>query len=216
MLRENPIPYIPYPHKTPTTTVRIKAKANKTDVIVGVCYRPPTQDEEVDKRLYKQLGEVSRSLPLVRVGDFNCWNYNTADREQSQRFLECVGDNFLTQLVREPMRGSNILELLFVNRESLVGAVKVGGRLGQSDHKMLDFSILVEPRRGDSRTATLDFWRVDFKLLRTMVERIPWEVVLESMGAQEGWEYFKETVLKVQDLTIPMSRKMSRQARRPG
>ena len=88
--------------------IRIKAKANKTDVIVGVCYRPPTQDEEVDERLYKQLDEVSRSLLLVLVGDFNfpdiCWNYNTADREQSQRFLECVGDNFLTQLVKEPTR----------------------------------------------------------------------------------------------------------------
>ena len=74
----------------------------------------------MDERLYKQLGEVSRSLPLVLVGDFNlpgiCWNYNIADREQSWRFLECVGDNFLTRLVREPTRGSNILDLLFVNR----------------------------------------------------------------------------------------------------
>ena len=98
----------------------------------------------------------------------------------------------------------------------MVGDVKVGGRLGQSDHETLDFSIPVEPRRGVSRTATLDFRRVDFNLFRTMVERVPWEVVLESMEAQEGWEYFKETVLKVQDLTIPMSRKMSQRARRPG
>ena len=98
----------------------------------------------------------------------------------------------------------------------MVGDVKVGGRLGQSDHETLDFSIPVEPRRGVSRTATLDFRRADFHLCRTMVERVPWEVVLESVGAQEGWEYFKETVLKVQDLTIPMSRKMSRRARRPG
>ena len=166
------------------------------------------------------MGEVSRSLPLVLVGDFNftdiCWNYNTADREHSRRFLECVGDNFLTQLVREPTRGSNILDLLFVNREGLVGDVKVGGHLRQSDHEMLDFSILVEPQRGVSRTATLDFRRADFNLYRTMVERVPWEVVLESVGAQEGWEYFKETVLKVQDLTIPTSRKTSRQARTPG
>ena len=89
----------------------------------------------MDERLYKQWGEISRSLPLVLVGDFSfpdiCWNYNTADREHSWRFLEYVGDNFLTQLVREPMRGSNILDLLFVNRESLVGDVKVGGHLGQ-------------------------------------------------------------------------------------
>ena len=62
---------------------------------------------------------------------------------------------------------------------------------------------------GISRTATLDFQRADFNFFRTMVERVPWEVVLESVGAQEGWEYFKVTVLKVQDLTIPKARKMS-------
>ena len=167
----------------------------------------------MDERLYKQLGEVSRSLPLVLVEDFNfpdiCWNYNTADKEQSWRFLERVGDNFLTQLVREPTRGSNILDLLFVNRGGLVGDVKVGGRLGQRDHKMLDFSILVEPRRGVSRTATLDFRRADFNLYRTMVERVPWEVVLESVGAQEGWEDLKEVFLKVQELTTPKSWKTS-------
>ena len=79
----------------------------------------------------------------------------------------------------------------------LIGNVKIGGCLGQSDHEMLDFSILVEPQRGVSRTATWDFQRADFSLFRTMVERVPWEVVLESVGAQEGWKYFKETVLKV-------------------
>ena len=69
-----------------------------------------------------------------------------------------------------------------------MGDVKVGGRLGHSDHEMLDFSILVEPRRGVIRTATVDFQRADFSLFRTMVERVPWEVVLEGMGALEGWE----------------------------
>ena len=71
-----------------------KKKKKKKDIIMEVCYRPLNQDEEVDKILYRQLGEVSRSLPLVLVWDFNfpdiCWIYNTADREQSQRFLECV------------------------------------------------------------------------------------------------------------------------------
>ena len=114
------------------------------------------------------------------------------------------------------MRGSKILDLLLVNREGLVGDVKVGGHLGHRYHEMLDFSILVEPQRGVSRTATLVFRKADFNLFRTMVEQVHWEVVLESMGAQEGWEYFKETVLKVQDLTIPMSRKTSQWARRPG
>jgi len=120
-----------------------------------------------------------------------------------------VGDNFLTQLLKEPIRGSKILDLLFVNREDPGGDVNVGGRLGHSDHEMLDFSILVETRRGVSGTAILDFWRADFNLFRTMGERVPWDVVLEGVGAQEGWEYFKEVILKVQELSMPKSRKVS-------
>ena len=98
------------------------------------------------------------------MGDFNFpgiyWIYNAADREQSRRFLECVGDNFLTQLVKEPTRGSKILDLMFVNGEGLVGDVKGCGHLEQSDHKILDYLILVEPWWGVSRTATLDFQRL--------------------------------------------------------
>ena len=48
-------------------------------------------------------------------------NYNTAERRQSRRFLQCVEDNFLTQLVSETTRGGASLDLLFTNREGLVG-----------------------------------------------------------------------------------------------
>ncbi|KAK4827222.1 hypothetical protein QYF61_015250 [Mycteria americana] len=69
--------------------VRIRRKANKAAIMVGVCSRPPNQDEEADEIFYKQLGEVSRSLTLVLAGDFNlpdvCWKYNTAGRKQSRR-----------------------------------------------------------------------------------------------------------------------------------
>jgi len=58
------------------------------------------------------------------VGVFNlpdiCWKYNTAERKQSRRFLECVEDNFLTQLVSEPTSGGASLDLLFTNRAGLV------------------------------------------------------------------------------------------------
>ncbi|RMC19379.1 hypothetical protein DUI87_03989 [Hirundo rustica rustica] len=37
--------------------VRIKGKANKADILLGVCYPPPSQEEEVDNLFYKQLDE---------------------------------------------------------------------------------------------------------------------------------------------------------------
>ena len=70
--------------------------------------------------------------------------------QHSRRFLECLEDNFLTQLVREPTRGAAPLDLLFAIGECLVGDVEVGGCLGQSDHEMVEFSILGGARRGNS------------------------------------------------------------------
>ncbi|KAK4828839.1 hypothetical protein QYF61_000896 [Mycteria americana] len=199
--------------------VRIRGKANKADIVVGVCYRPPNQDEETDELFYKQLGEASQSLALVLVGDFNlpdiCWKYNTAERKQSRRFLERVADNFLTQLVSEPTREGAPLDLLFMNREGLVSHVMVGGCLGQSDHEMIEFLIRGEVVRGVSKTATLDFRRADFGLFRRLVERVPWEAALMGRGVQEGWTLFKEEVLKAQERAVPRCRKMSRQGRRP-
>ncbi|KAK4821701.1 hypothetical protein QYF61_027773 [Mycteria americana] len=153
------------------------------------------------------------------VGDFNlpdvCWKYNTAERKQPRRFLECVADNFLTQLVSEPTREGAPLDLLFTNREGLVSDVMVGGRLGQSDHEMIVVLILGEVRRGVSRTATWDFWRAGFGLFMKLADRGPWEAVLKGKGVQEGWTFFKKEILQAQEQAIPMCRKMTRWGRSP-
>ncbi|RMC09988.1 hypothetical protein DUI87_12778 [Hirundo rustica rustica] len=64
--------------------VRIKGKANKADILLGVCYRPSNQEEEVGNLFYKQLENVSGSSALVLVGNFNlpdiCWELNTAKK----------------------------------------------------------------------------------------------------------------------------------------
>ncbi|GAB0176377.1 hypothetical protein GRJ2_000102900 [Grus japonensis] len=181
----------------------MRGKANKADVMVGVCYRPPNQDEEADEIVYKQLGEVSQLLALALMGDFNfpdiCWKCSTAKRKLPRRFLECVEDNFLTQLVSEPTREGTPLDLLFANREGLVGDVMVGGCLGHSDHEMIEFSVLREVRRRVSSIVTLDFQRVDFGLFRSLVDRVPWEAVLKGKGVQEGWTFFKNEILKAHE-----------------
>ena len=93
-------------------------------------------------------------------------------------------DNFLMQLGRESMGGAAPLDLLFTNREGLLGDVEVGSCLGQSDHEMVEFSILGGVR--NSKTATLDFWGVDIELFRRLVGGVPWDSAFESKGVQDG------------------------------
>ncbi|GAB0209305.1 hypothetical protein GRJ2_003396200 [Grus japonensis] len=159
---------------TKSLWVRIKGRAGTGDIIVGVCYRPPDQGDRADEALYRQIGAASRSQALVLMGDFNhpdiCWRDNAAGHKQSRKFLECVNDNFLLQVIEEPMRKGAMLDLILTNKEGLVGDVKLKGSLGCSDHEMVEFRILRAARRASSKLPTLDFRRADLDLSRDLLE----------------------------------------------
>ncbi|GAB0209691.1 hypothetical protein GRJ2_003434800 [Grus japonensis] len=135
--------------------VRIKGRAGTGDTIVGVCYRPPDQEDQVDEDLCRQIQSESHSQALVLIGDFNhpdiCWRDNAAGHKQYRRFLECVDDNFLLQVIEEPTRRGAMLDLVLTNKEGLAGDVKLKGSLGCSDHEMVEFKILRAARRAHSK-----------------------------------------------------------------
>lgn len=55
--------------------------ANIDDIFVGVYYRLPDQEEEIDEAFYKMLEIASQSLALILMENFNCpdicWISNT-------------------------------------------------------------------------------------------------------------------------------------------
>jgi len=57
-------------NKVESLWVKIRGRADKADILVGVCYRLPNQDEETDEVFYEQLAEASpcphRGLQLPR------------------------------------------------------------------------------------------------------------------------------------------------------
>ena len=67
-----------------------------------------------------------------------------------------------------------------------MGDGKVGDCRGQSDHEIVEFSILGDVRRVTSKTAILNFQRADSDLFRTLVARVPWESLLKNKGVQEA------------------------------
>ncbi|CAM4498483.1 unnamed protein product [Lepidochelys kempii] len=199
--------------------IKFRSVCNKSDVVVGVCYRPPDQGDEVDEAFFRKLTEATRSHALILMGDFNfpdiCWESNTAVHRQSRKFLESVGDNFLAQVLEEPTGGDAFLDLLLTNRVELVGEAKMDGNLGGIDHELVEFRILTQGRKVSSRIRTQDFRKADFDSLRERMARIPWGTNLKGKGVQESWLYFKESLLRLQGQTIPMSRKNSKYGRRP-
>ena len=68
------------------------------------------------------------------MGDFShpdiWWRDNTAGHKQSWRFLEYVDDNFLLQVIEEPMSTGAMMDLVLTNKKGLVGNMKLKDSLG--------------------------------------------------------------------------------------
>lgn len=72
----------------------------------------------------------------------------------------------------------------------------VGGFLDHSDHEIVDFKIFGVMRKKFGTVATLDFKRVNFKLLRELIDNVPWEFSLEGLGVHRSWSLFRNHILK--------------------
>jgi len=180
---------------------------------VDVYYRPPDQEEEVNETFYRALKVASQSQTLVLRGDSNhpdiCWKDNTSTHTQSRRYLQNTDNNFLMQVVEEPVRRGVLLDFVLTKREGLVDDVKVGGSFGCSDLEMVEFRILPGGSRAINRTTTLEFRRAKFGLFKNLLGGIPWVWALAGRGVQESWWLFKPHFLHAQDQCIPLSKKSS-------
>lgn len=68
------------------------------------------------RSLYVTLLWVLTTDHLIRVSKLRRW------------FLKCIEDNYLMQVLEEPMRRGMPMDLV-TNKEGLVGDVKIGGSL---------------------------------------------------------------------------------------
>ncbi|TRZ08196.1 hypothetical protein HGM15179_018912 [Zosterops borbonicus] len=126
--------------------VRTRDQGNKGNLVVGVYYRPPDQGEPIDKAFLLQLQETLHLQALILLGDFNypniCWESSMATCWQSRRLLECMDNNFLSQVIDSTTREDVLLDLLVTNASELIRNVKIGGSLGCSDHTLVEFAVL--------------------------------------------------------------------------
>ncbi|GAB0209268.1 mitochondrial enolase superfamily member 1 [Grus japonensis] len=141
------------------------------------------------------------------MGDFNypdiCWKNNTAVQMSSIKFLECIEDCFLIQMLDVPTRNEALLDLLLTNQENLLCNISVSDSLGCSDHNIVEFGILLSTLKVSTKTKVLDFRRANFSSLRAQLGGIPWEASVEDKGASECWEFFKNALLEAQKQFIP-------------
>ena len=107
-------------------------------------YRPHENDVNSLENLNSSLDRLKNTNSNIYIaGDFNLpgidldlgiTEFNSRFKSQHDRFLDILNDHNLCQIVKEPTRGSNILDLFLTNNPSLIIKQSNLPALGDSDH----------------------------------------------------------------------------------
>jgi hypothetical protein len=144
----------------------------------------------------------------VLIGDFNLpsidWEGGQARGAGPLKILEACQDEHLEQLVSFPthIRG-NCLDLLLTNVPERVEKIESVGRLGSSDHYMLQVEVMVGKQKEMATGMVRNWWKADWAAMRRDLEVSEWDE-LDGLAASEAWQVFKAKVEKVVDDHVPL------------
>jgi len=116
--------------------VCVKVNAGDLEIKISVTYRPLGQTHEHDTEMYRILRQTLRNSASLILGDFILphidWQTLSGVESESHRMLEFL--EVLSQLVSEPTRENNILDLVIASQDNLMNNVPVGEHLFSCDH----------------------------------------------------------------------------------
>ena len=189
-------------------------------IIICVIYRPPDSPDESFKVLLDQLQNMINAhsnevrLPeLYILGDFNLplFNWNqccvppSPPKAAYRRLMELIEVNFLTQMVCQPTRGDNILDLVLTNRSQDI--IEVQSEVTTlSDHLMvrciLGFNP-ISPKRIDTPPEPWSFRAInchkgDLEALDADLGCVNWQTLkalCDDEGDHDG-SIFKELLIQ--------------------
>jgi len=195
--------------------VKVELQGSKPLLISGY-YKPKESDE------FSQ-NEFSRSLHLVNqtknhiwvLGDFNMpgftWPNNTPCLKADCRFptlysnfTDILDDHSLTQMVTEPTRYDNILDLFLTNNPTLVSKVSI--LPGIADHDMIYAEVSIRPKLNKQVPRSMHVYRrADWESLKRHMSdfKDSFLSTCEGRSVNQLWIEFRDTLLKGIDKFVP-------------
>ena len=176
--------------------------------LIGAAYRPERGKlynlEKICDSVYKT--EIDN---LILVGDFNFpkidWTNCNSQIDLDNVFLTMVEENALQQLVFEPTRGDNILDLLLTSNTDLIEDLYVDEPFSNSDHMSLNFNIkFLAPRVCYEPRKVYLYSKGDYESMNQEISLIQWNTLFNGKTVNEKWSTFKETYNQLIDKHIPV------------
>jgi len=189
-------------------------KPNGKHMYIASVYRPHVADKDSIKELRKSMELIPTAATVIVAGDLNYpdidWSTNeirssgSSHMANHQELIEIIDDFALEQMVLEPTRGENILDIVLTNCPPMFQHVTI--KPGISDHEAvvchLDFKSTTKrtPKREVPIYKKAEWTKIDMEMTNCF-NHISANV--ENMTANEIWEKFSNDLQTATKSHIP-------------
>ena len=200
------------------------------DIIFTTVYRPPACPTQAFLEPMNAIRSIIDSYTpqpnIILTGDFNLpiinWSLDAinggsySDRTQALHLQSFAQDFCLTQVITEPTRQNNILDLIFINNEELLHSYEILPT-NLSDHNIISIttkisSLPLSPKNSPvSPTLPINFSGLNFFSkevswdgLRDSLASVDWTALLEHKTPTEQLDAFLETLLIASTQNVPL------------
>ena len=176
-------------------------------VTFGVVYRPERGKQHNLDIICESINRCENS-DCVLVGDFNFrdidWVNVSSPHELDSIFINTLTENAFTQLVEEPTRGTNILDLVVTTNSDLVENLVVSEHFSSSDHKSINFEIcLPKPRINEEARKVYLYSKGDYEAFNSEILNQDWETRIKHKSVEGKWKVFKDTYSEMLEKHVP-------------
>jgi hypothetical protein len=186
-------------------------------ILIGVFYRPPESGCDVLDMLRSSLAKIdtSKGQNIWLAGDFNLSHIDWESQSTTpncpkpglcRSLIEISNEFGLEQMVKEPTRGSNILDLFFTSNGTLVEKTTVV--LGMSDHSGIPIvTINLNPKLNKTKPRKVFLYhKANWSNIKTDFSEISRDfedICTALVTVDELWDDFNSRVKVTLDKNIP-------------
>jgi len=188
--------------------VKFRVQDSKDDLEILLIYRPPKPDQKNIVELTKLVSETGRNT--IIIGDLNLpgvdWEHGECGNFERE-LVQTLEDGMFEQLVTFPthLKG-NILDVVLSNNPEKVGNVIEQGRVGRSDHVLIQVEVGDFLGRDEEKEMVRNWNRADWQKIRDGIEGTDWPREEDGITTEEAWGMLRRRLDDLLEENVPKTK----------
>ena len=183
----------------------VMTKGDPLNIIL--VYRPPGSSQNNSEALCDLMRNLNKQT--IIIGDVNLPDIDWIDLTSTARggpVLTTALEEGLDQLVNFTTHTKgNILDLVLTNCPDKIISVSDGGRIGKSDHCILNIEVKVKTVRRIEKSTRANWTKANISGLRKFLKETNWRQRLASNSVDKLWDIFKNILDLAMEKYVPRS-----------